>query len=1235
MRDVLTALAALVAIALLALMVGPHFVDWNGQKLRVSEAFKGQTGIETRIGGALRITLLPTPELDVEDIEFGPIDAPIARIGRLTVLLSPMALLRGRIAVNSARADRSVFSRSAIGTSLEASTGSVSTGSDRLAQIGIERLSLKSTRFVERIEPGAPPPAGSGALDIEVEAPSLAGPFRVHIHDPAQGRDINAHFGQLEKGRARLKALFEDKRLATRISFDGWFAVPGIAGRPIFDGAASFNGNPVVPGTDGVQLPFQGTARVIAHADQAIVDPVNLALGSGENALQLAGQGFFDFKSARPVVHIKLAAKRFDAQPHLATEAAQRGGAAPGGTRAAGSEVGAQGRRGVLPADLTRVLYQEQAWVRSLPLDIGLDLAVEAVQVPGALIKQVALNAMLRSGKMVIDTLSAELPGATRASFRRAVDAKDVPIDGRLEVDSENFQTLVGWVRGAEHAVDLPASATLSARLTSATAGVGLKEIRIASPAGALDGTGELLPAEPGKRALPKLVLDLAGERFDARVLAALDPLRPVPGVELATHLAVRKLTLDGQELGGLEVSLDRDGATATLRQLRLTGRKGEEVMLSGTASGDAIQLTAKLDAERLGDIARLASALLPGAATEAILKRATLLEPAIAVASFRIETKSGDAVWDVAVDGKLGGTVLKGRGQSSFTGADLSVQIEGDFANPDGGRLAGQIFGVPTPASQIPGQLTIKAKGNPRRLISGSATAALAGVDMTFDGGLNLFRANPLEGRFTLRSGDLAELGAALGGGAPVLKQGLSASAKGRLFTERAKVTLTGLDAKIGDDPVSGEVSFDLARAGQIAGQLRMATIALPSLLAPAIGRAWPQGDEGWSRAAFAPPLPPLVSGDLWIEAKRAVLVEGIVLDAPQFVLRFSPGSVAIDGFEAKAGEARIAGAVSLLRKAEKLVVGGQIDFARIPLSGLSGGPGGRLAGTAPFSAEGDNPFDLVSTLSGAGRMTLDDLVIRAGDPQALPRVVAIPLDDLAPINENRVGALVERELQRGDLRIASATWPVSLLNGQIRIGGAAQTAADAREIMVTPTILVDLVRREAEARFAYAQTQLPKDWRGAVPEISLVLSMRHGGRSGKAGEDGIRRTLQVSSLVNGFLAMSIQRDLERAEAFDADIREREAQLRRQRGDAFMARRLHEIHEFEQASELEAIQLRRRIEAAVELERQREMALRLEHETKEREAREREAVIPRAPAASGAPLDLAPKGGPVGGPPG
>ncbi len=108
MRDLLTGIAALLALALLALMVGPHFVDWDSQRGRVTQLIAERSGMPVAIAGPLSIRLLPTPFLEAEAVTVGPTDAPVATIRHIRLALSPMALLSGRLAFSEARLDEPV-----------------------------------------------------------------------------------------------------------------------------------------------------------------------------------------------------------------------------------------------------------------------------------------------------------------------------------------------------------------------------------------------------------------------------------------------------------------------------------------------------------------------------------------------------------------------------------------------------------------------------------------------------------------------------------------------------------------------------------------------------------------------------------------------------------------------------------------------------------------------------------------------------------------------------------------------------------------------------------------------------------------------------------------------------------------------------------------------------------------------------------------------------------------------
>jgi hypothetical protein len=1187
-RDLLTGIAALLALALLALMVGPHFVDWDSQRGRVTQLIAERSGMPVAIAGPLSIRLLPTPFLEAEAVTVGPTDAPVATIRHIRLALSPMALLSGRLAFSEARLDEPVVMLPALQAVL--ARPEMAKAWDK---VGFDRLDLDRVQVLA--QPGGVPILPGGPYSVSVEAPNLGGPFRILAQDLRQTRDVKVQIGQLDGGRARMRATLEDRGFGGRLSLDGWFGVPGLTGRPIFDGAATFNGNPFISSPD-MQVPFQGTARLIVQRNQAIADPVNLNFGGSETPMAWAGKAFLDLAGPRPQLRGRLDAKRLDATPFLVP--------------------GADGKVPQRP-DLTRL-------AGDLGVDGEIELGLGALQLPGGLIQNLALRLDMTGEGAQIETASADLPGGTRLQFSRSAATPGVPLDGDLRVEAEDLKTLAAWLRGGDGVASLPQRASLAMRLRGDFAGIALDRIQIDSPAGQLNGAGRFSPASALTGALPRLALDLRAHRFDGRVLAALDPLRPVPGVDLSTRLAITSLVVDGRNMGGLDVDLERAQENGTLRHLRLTGLGGESIVLSGTTAGDSLTLTAKLDAARLGELSRIGAALLPGTVTEMILTRAAALEPALAVANIRLQRGSGQNQWDVAFDGKFGGTDVSGRSQSVQRGEQWQVSVNGRLANPDGARLAAQLSGASLPPSAEAGLVEIRASGNPRQLVSGQIEARLGASQLRFDGGLNPFRLSPVEGRLTIATDDAGRLGKAMIGAVPTLGDGMPARLAATIRASRETITLAGVEASLADLRVRGELGLDLTRGGQLAGQIRLGEISLEGLLAPALGRAWPDFRSGWPVTGFGPSVRPPLVGDLWIEAERLRLPDGTLLEAPQFVYRFGADMAGLEGFEARAGEARVAGGLTVMRKGEQVEAAGRLSLARWPLAR----PGGRLSGALPFAASGPHWQALVASLSGAGRVSIDDLVVSGMDPAGLPRVVATPIDAIDPVTELNVGALVERNLLTGDWRLPGKEHPAGLSQGQVRISLAPETVqAGTIPITITPTIQLDLLRREVEARFSLRQTNLPPAWRGATPEIGLSLSSRYDPRRGDMTP--LQRRLDVASLLNGFLALAIQRDLEKAEAFEADLRERSAHLRRQRADQFQARRQREIQEVEAILEQDIRVIRGRAEAAAEFERQQllrqEMARQAEEERRRREAEARQDQAAQPPPARGAPLNLAP----------
>ncbi|CAN1543800.1 AsmA [Rhabdaerophilaceae bacterium] len=1119
-RESLTAIAGLFALALLALAIAPPFIDWNTYRGQIAEVISQALGQPVTFSGDLRLSFLPTPEIDADDVKIGPPERPLLRAGRLTLSLSALPLVRGAIQITQARGDRVTARAELADLAIAMSAKGLSP-----REVGIDRLDIKGLSILKA---GSDTPWAVG-LDFVLEAPSLVGPFRFDLIEPKHGRELRGQVGKIEDGRARLKAVLEDQRLAGRASFDGMVGVPGKSGRPLFDGAVQFNGNPVVgPVLEGAQIPFDGQARLVVVADQVIADPVTISVGGGEQAVSYTGNALLDLLPPRPSLRLALSARRLDL------------------VRLFDDEPATNRDRERLKATAHSLAHLDRSGDHQNLFNLDAEVSIAHIQLPQLAVRDFRLVAKRDADGMALHHLSAQLPGASALSFERSPAGMGI-VDGALSLASSDLPVLMQSF-GIANAGDMPKSLQLRSAMSTGTKSVLFETVELESAGALLTGDAALDLPVAGERDNARLRFSLAAERFNARLLALADPLRGGgPGLAVDGRLAIRDLLLDDRALGGLTLAFSRDERGTRLDELRLVGRTGEELRISGQSVAGATQATAKLDAERVVDLARLTQAVFPGAVTDAFLQRASALEPALAVATIRVEQKDGESVWDIQSDGRFGGTTLAVRTQSEMRGDVLQLALEGEAANPDGLRLLSQLGGVNAQARpgglRGPGHVRFSLKGNPRRLLETNVNASLAGITLAAEGNLNLFRQAPFEGKFNLSTVDIAPLHRAFGGGAPVVADGTPARIEGRYFSEFTKLTLTRFVADIGGKKTEGEISFDVARGGKVAGQLRMGDMGLASLLVPAIGgREIPlTGPLGGQ--PFAPGLAPLLAGDLWIEAKSIAVSDGLAVQDPKFVLRFAPDLVSIEGFEGRRDDARFSATLTLARRDGQVEAAGRLGFARLPVPGISG----RISGEIPFTSQGATPAELIGALSGGGRMTVEGVRLANAAPAALARLFSRPLEELGALDENRLGARLDNELKSADLPLPTLAVPVTILNGLARftIPGIPSETGQGR-VDLGPSMTIDLPRASYEARLSYRLSEAPKGWRGAPPEVALGWSGRAGLPPGEP-----RRTLVVSPLLNGLMAITLQRDLETIEAFDADARERAYFLRRTRADA------------------------------------------------------------------------------------
>src|SRR4029077_6120404 len=105
-QTTLLGLAIAFIIALIAALVGPHFVDWNQFRPQFEAEASKVIGAPVRVAGALDARLLPTPTLRLRSVGVGGAnELGKVRADKLDVEFSLGALMRGEWRANELTVD--------------------------------------------------------------------------------------------------------------------------------------------------------------------------------------------------------------------------------------------------------------------------------------------------------------------------------------------------------------------------------------------------------------------------------------------------------------------------------------------------------------------------------------------------------------------------------------------------------------------------------------------------------------------------------------------------------------------------------------------------------------------------------------------------------------------------------------------------------------------------------------------------------------------------------------------------------------------------------------------------------------------------------------------------------------------------------------------------------------------------------------------------------------------------
>lgn len=733
MKKLVLAVLGLVVVLGAVILVGPSFVDWNSYKAEIARAVQDQTGRKLEIDGDIGFQVLPAPRLSVEQLrlanaEGGSADTFVSA-GALEIHVALAPLLRGKIKVASVTLrDADVRLEQfadggnnwSLGASSPQGTGAGSAGPADSGGNDLD-LTLDGATIVNGTVSFRNHADGSvhtlSGIDATLSAGSLKGPFN------ATGRfiyrdlplSLSAATGQIDAGQATvLETVLKVADDAAELSFGGTLV---LGDAPRLSGTITATGEDLVSAGDALaplglaagtlpaQMtgPFNLTAKVEAAAERVAVQDLTISAGG------LSGEGTLTTELRETIaIEADLAVDRFSLDDLLARFEA------PAGSTPQDSADG-----------VARPTEELAAFTLPAGIDASLTLTADAVDFRGGVIRQPRVVAALADGIVVLEVLSAQMPGGSDLTVSGTLEPRDgqPQFAGRADFVSDNLRGALAWLGSDLDAIapDRLRKGSLGADVTASPEQIQLTNWTMDLDTTQVRGGLTLLlrerPAFGLALSLGKLNLDayLPPENTQDAAATGGDTSAGTSSPSALQQLAVVLNTFDANvRIGFEEITLRQttilngnvdatiQNGALEVRDLTVADLGGARVALSGSLAGSVTdpntRLTFDIDAKSAARLARLAG-LEPNETLQrlgAVKLKGSILGD--------LSNMTVDATTDA-----IGGTASV-KGVVQPLGQPLALDLAVKLQHPDVNRLAATLSPGAIPETMRFGSIAVAA---------------------------------------------------------------------------------------------------------------------------------------------------------------------------------------------------------------------------------------------------------------------------------------------------------------------------------------------------------------------------------------------------------------------------------------------------------------------------------------------------------------------------------------------
>jgi len=1121
LQTTLLGLAIAIILALLTALVGPLLIDWGGHRSLFEVQASRLLGVEVRVAGEIDARLLPSPRLTLHDIQIGRPGPDSVRARSLQLELALGPLMRGEW-----RASELHLAGPRIALGLDAS-GQVQAPSIAVGfnpdGLTVDRLSIEDGQVtLADVSNGA-----SVTLDklwFNGEARSLIGPFKGEGAVTVGGE---LYPFRLSTGRysddagIRLHVNVDPVNRPLSIEADGMLALAG--GEPKFDGSLSL-ARPVSiassRGAASVNQPWRVSGKIKATAAAALMQQVEYQYGSEEQGLKLTGVADFKF-GPRPRFDGVLSGRQIDLDRALASG---------DGTRP-------------LPAAALRQLAELGGGVfrPSIPIQIG--VGIDQITLGGSTVQNLRGDITTDAGGWNLDRFEFRAPGFTqvRLSGRLAVDAGGVAFTGPAQVEASDPKALAGWLEGnGETTQQDLRPMKLRGDVTVASDKFAVERLQAEFDRKTITGrfVYAFAGAQPAKLDAvlnaPELDIDaalgfgnalLAGSKFERphdMTIAADIGRATIAGIVARNASARLKVDAGGLQIDRLSVA-DLGGAAFSA--------SGRIVTTAPSPQGD---MRVDLDAPDMAPVMALLARFAPDAA-QTLDRGASMMAPAKLRARLTIDGAASPALAKLGLDGSLGKVRVAMNGQANVDSVGFNVgdiKLDGKLDTDDGRALIA-VLGLnrALAVEAGPATLTIKTSGPARGDLQIESRLTAGGLDANIAGTARLFgdsRSAAL--RTTIVRADIAPLRGAAG--SPPLPLAFAA----RVTLAGTDLSLADISATIGGAAVRGKLSATLQRPSNLQGEIDADSADGAALVAAAIGmpastsqksmQSEPRNTRAgwtWSSEPFAPGGFGDFTGQVALKARRLDASPRLTAREFRATLRFGKDEISVDDVSGEVAGGRLAGRLSFQSTPDGLKSNVKIALTNVDATAvLPAGARPPVSGALDFSAEtagsGLSPVALIGSLQGAGKVTLSNGQFSGLDPRtfdAVTRAVDLGL----PIDSTRIGDVVQKALDGGQLSIKRAEGTIAVSAGQMRLSNV---TVDSKDAALSLSGNLDMTDGSIDARMVLSGSGRAA---GARPDIFMALQ-------GPAAASS--RTIDVSALAGWLTLRAVENQTRQLRAIE-----------------------------------------------------------------------------------------------------